>query len=159
MSLKLRVLLGKHITCKRISSGKIFQWRKNQDKDFYEMKRNISQAPILILPNFHNPFEVETDASVYALVQAVKKWKHYLLGKETIIHTDHHPLQYLQAQSKIQQTKHYKWMGFLQQFHLVIEYKNGNKNKLENMLSRPPTSRDDFKDGIFFKCRNLGESY
>jgi Ni,Fe-hydrogenase I cytochrome b subunit len=29
---------------------------------------------------------------LYALVQAVKKWKHYLIGKETIIHTDHQSL-------------------------------------------------------------------
>eukprot|EP00253_Pinus_taeda_P034634 PITA_34634 len=26
---------------------------------------------------------------LYALVQSVKKWKHYLIGKETIIHMDH----------------------------------------------------------------------
>jgi hypothetical protein len=32
---------------------------------------------------------------LYALIQSIKKWKHYLLGKETIIHTDHQPLQYL----------------------------------------------------------------
>ena len=63
------------------------------------------------------------------------------MGKETIIHTDHQPLQYLQAQSKLQQTKHYKWMGFLQQFSLVIKYKKGRKNKLEGMLSWPPTSK------------------
>jgi hypothetical protein len=31
-------------------------------------------------------------------------------------------------------------MMFLQQFHLVIKYKNGSTNKLEYMLSRPPTS-------------------
>lgn len=29
---------------------------------------------------------------LYALVQSEKKWKHYLMGKETIIHTDHQPL-------------------------------------------------------------------
>ncbi len=34
---------------------------------------------------------------------------------------------------------HYKWMGFLQQSHLVIKYKKGNTNKLVDMLSRPPT--------------------
>jgi hypothetical protein len=106
---------------------------------------------MLTLPNLQNPFEVETDASgyamgavlmqggrpicyhsevfhgvvlnyptydkdLYALVQAIKKWKHYLMGKETIIHTDHQPLQYLQAQSKLQQTRHYKWMGFYNNF-------------------------------------------
>jgi hypothetical protein len=29
---------------------------------------------------------------LYALVQAIKKWKHYIMGKETVIHTDHQPL-------------------------------------------------------------------
>jgi hypothetical protein len=29
------------------------------------------------------------DKDLYALVQVVKKWKHYLMGKHTIIHTDH----------------------------------------------------------------------
>jgi hypothetical protein len=29
------------------------------------------------------------DKELYALVQSVKKWKHYFLGKETIIHTNH----------------------------------------------------------------------
>ena len=43
------------------------------------------------------------DQELYALVQSVKKWKHYLMGKETIIHTDHQPLQYLQSQSKLHQ--------------------------------------------------------
>ena len=74
---------------------------------------------------------------LYALVQSVKKWKHYLMGKETVIHTDHQPLQYLQSQSKLQQSRHFRWMGFLQQFHLVIRYKKGTLNKVVDMLSRP----------------------
>jgi len=74
---------------------------------------------------------------LYALVQSVKKCKHYLMGKETIIHTDHKPLQYLQSQSKMQQSRHFIWMGFLQQFHLVIRYKKGIYNKVVDMLSRP----------------------
>jgi hypothetical protein len=54
------------------------------------------------------------DKELYALVQSVKKWKHYLLGKETIVHTNHQPLQYLQSQTKLQQARHFRWMGFLQ---------------------------------------------
>jgi hypothetical protein len=42
------------------------------------------------------------DKELYALVQSVKKWKNYLMGKETILHMDHHPLQYLQSHSKLQ---------------------------------------------------------
>jgi len=79
------------------------------------------------LPNLQQSFEIETNASDYAmgaillqerhsiyyhskmfnsevrnyptydkylfaLVQNVKKWKHYLVGKEIIIHTNHQPL-------------------------------------------------------------------
>ena len=32
------------------------------------------------------------DKELYVLVQSVKKWKHYLMGKDIIIHTDHQPL-------------------------------------------------------------------
>jgi hypothetical protein len=32
------------------------------------------------------------DKELYALVQDVKKWKHFLMGKETIIHIDNQPL-------------------------------------------------------------------
>jgi hypothetical protein len=54
------------------------------------------------------------DKKIYTIVQAIKKWKNYLMGKETIIYTNHKTLQYLHAQSKLQQTKHYKWIGILQ---------------------------------------------
>jgi hypothetical protein len=70
----------------------------------------------------------------------VKKWKHCLLGKKTIIHTDHQPLQYLQSQTKLQKARHFIWMGFLQQFHLVIRYKKIIYNKVVDMLSRPIVS-------------------
>ena len=41
------------------------------------------------------------DKELYTLVQTMKKWKHYLMGKEIIIHTNHQPLQYLQSQTKV----------------------------------------------------------
>jgi hypothetical protein len=44
------------------------------------------------------------DKELYSLFQSVKKWKNYLLGKETIIHTDQQHLQYLQAQTKLKQS-------------------------------------------------------
>ena len=151
--------------------NKVFQWRGKQQKAFDTLKEKISIAPVLALPNLQRPFEIETDASdyamgavliqhskpicyhsetfnstvvnyptydkeLYALVQSVKKWKHYLMSKEIVIHTNHQPLQYLHSQTKLQQSRHYRWMGFLQQFHLVIRYKKGIHNKIVDMLSR-----------------------
>jgi hypothetical protein len=37
------------------------------------------------------------DKEIFVIVHTVKKWKNYLLVKETTIHTDHHLLQYLQS--------------------------------------------------------------
>jgi hypothetical protein len=77
----------------------------------FEIETNvIGYAMGALLMQYHKPicYHYETfnqavvnyptyDKELYALVQSVKKWKHYLLGKETIIHTYHQPLQYLQA--------------------------------------------------------------
>jgi hypothetical protein len=46
----------------RVSSG----GRINR-RPLMRMKRKIIQAPMLALPNLHNPFEVETYASGYAM--------------------------------------------------------------------------------------------
>ena len=86
-------------------------------------------TPVILLPDLHQPFDIETDASdyalhamitqsghpvtfhsetfndivrrysmyekeLYAIVQALQRWRHYILGKETIILTDHKPLQF-----------------------------------------------------------------
>jgi hypothetical protein len=32
------------------------------------------------------------DKRIYSIVQAYRQWKHYILGKEKIIHIDHKPL-------------------------------------------------------------------
>ena len=37
------------------------------------------------------------DKEMYSIVQACRQWKHYILGRETIIHTDHKPLQFIQT--------------------------------------------------------------
>ena len=59
--------------------------------------------------------------------------------KETIMHTYHHPLIFINSQSKIKKQSHLKWASYIQQFHLVIRYKKGTSNKMVDLLSQPPT--------------------
>ena len=35
------------------------------------------------------------DKEMYSIVQAYRQWRHYILGNETIIHTDHKLLQFM----------------------------------------------------------------
>ena len=52
------------------------------------------------------------DKEFYAIVQALKKWRHYLLPKEFIFYIHHQALQYLNTQGKLYQ-RHLKWFDFL----------------------------------------------
>ncbi|KAJ9536800.1 hypothetical protein OSB04_un000024 [Centaurea solstitialis] len=44
-----------------------FEWTNKHEDTFLLLKRKISEAPVLALPNLHRPFELETDASGYAM--------------------------------------------------------------------------------------------
>ena len=72
------------------------------------------------------------------------------MGKETIIHNDHQPLQYIQSQTKLHQSMHFMLMGSLQNILLVIKYRKGIHNKVVDMSSRPPTDASIFIQQISF---------
>jgi hypothetical protein len=80
------------------------------------------------------------DKEMYSIVQSCRQWRHYILGKETIIHTDHKPLQFMQTQGKLQNDRHQKWSTYLQQFHLNIKYKTGSTNRVVDFLNLPPVA-------------------
>ena len=47
--------------------NKVFQWGGKQQKTFETLKENISIPPVLALPDLQRPFEIQTDASDYAM--------------------------------------------------------------------------------------------
>jgi hypothetical protein len=73
-----------------------------------------------------------------SIVQAYCQWKHYIMGNETIIHTDHKPLKFIQTWEKLQNDHHQKWSTYLQQFHINIKYKIGITNCVVDFLCLPP---------------------
>jgi hypothetical protein len=152
-----------------------FAWGKAQKQSFDDMKHCLFSAPIISLPDMQRSFDIETDASdyaigmvltqhghpvayhsdtlsytvqkyptydkeMYSIVKACHQWKYYILGKETIIHTDHKHLQFIQKQGKLQNERHQKCSTYLQQFHINIKYKTGSANHVTNCLSCPPVS-------------------
>jgi hypothetical protein len=54
------------------------------------------------------------DKEMYSIVQSCRQWKHYILEKETIIHTDHRTLEFIQTQGKLQNDLHQNWSTYLQ---------------------------------------------
>ena len=63
------------------------------------------------------------DQDFYAIVQALKKWRHYLMPKQFVLYTDHKALQYLRSQHKLNH-RFMKWVEYLQNFTFVIKHKS-----------------------------------
>ena len=83
-------------------------------------------------------------ASVYVremfdVIEAVKKWRQYLIGQQFHIHTDQKSLRNLLLQ-KIQTPEQQKWAAKLQGFNFEIFYKPGKTNVVADALSRKYSS-------------------
>jgi hypothetical protein len=69
-----------------------------------------------------------------AILEALKKWRHYLLGNLLTIRTDQKSLKYLSSQRLLEGIQH-KLMLKLLEFDYVIEYKQGCLNTVADALS------------------------
>lgn len=147
-----------------------FHWATEHDTAFSQLKQALISAPVLALPNFAQPFVLETDASgkgigavlmqqgrplayyssslcprnaamstyekeALAILEALKKWRHYLLGNEVIIKTDQQSLKFITDQ-KITEGVQHKLMMKLLEFNFTIQYKKGRENRVADALSR-----------------------
>lgn len=76
-----------------------------------------------------------------ALVMAVTKWRHYLVGNYFIIRTDHQELKYLLEQ-QLHTSLQYKWLSKLLGLDYEIQYKKGSENLVADALSRVKIDED-----------------
>jgi hypothetical protein len=75
------------------------------------------------------------DKEFYAVIQSLKKWRHYLIPKEFMLYSDNQSLQFINRQEKLNQ-RHAKWVKFMKNFTFVIKHISGTVNKFANALSR-----------------------
>ena len=71
----------------------------------------------------------------YAIIQALRHWRHYLLSKEFVLFSDHEALKYLHSQQKLSD-RHARWVEYLQDYAFVIRHKKGKDNVVADALSR-----------------------
>jgi hypothetical protein len=75
------------------------------------------------------------DKEFYVVIQALKKWRHYLILKEFVLYIDNQALQFITRQEKLNQ-RHAKWVEFMHNFTFVIKHISGSTNKVADALSR-----------------------
>ena len=75
------------------------------------------------------------DKELYAVVQALRYWRHYLIPQEFVLFSDHEALRFLSSQKKLN-PRHAKWVEFIQAYTFVLKHHAGTENKVADALSR-----------------------
>ncbi|WVZ76148.1 LOW QUALITY PROTEIN: hypothetical protein U9M48_024146, partial [Paspalum notatum var. saurae] len=75
------------------------------------------------------------DLELLAVVYALKKWRHYLLGNTCHIYTDHKSLKYIFTQPELNMRQRW-WLELIKDYDLEVHYHPGKANVVADALSR-----------------------
>jgi hypothetical protein len=162
---------------KLLKATRPYVWTRDQQAAFEALKKRLTEAPVLMHPNFEKPYQVHTDAckeglgavlvqydsakkehpvayisralrkheknysvtewECLAIVWAVKKWRHYLLGVPFTVVTDHSALTSL-LKTREPTGRPARWIIALQEYDFDVKYRKGRKHCDADALSRIP---------------------
>ncbi|WVZ70928.1 hypothetical protein U9M48_019557 [Paspalum notatum var. saurae] len=130
-----------------------FKWTEARRKAFDELKKRLTTAPILVLPDPAKKFTVWAvfdaegkviayasrrlrkhevnypthDLELAAVVHALKIWRHYLFGTKCEFYTDHKSLKYIFTQNELNMRQR-RWLELIKDYDMEIHYHPGKAN-------------------------------
>eukprot|EP00253_Pinus_taeda_P035700 PITA_35700 len=95
-----------------------------------------------------------TEKEFLAVIYAINKFRHYITGYTTFVHTDHSAIKYLMNKS-VTNARVTRWLLLLQEFDITIVDRPGKENVVADFLSRLKNNEnipidDSFPDEYLF---------
>jgi hypothetical protein len=75
------------------------------------------------------------DLELAAIMNALRKWRHYLMGKRFELRTYHNGLKYLFDQPNLN-ARQRRWLEFLSKYDFDIKHIKGKENKVVDAINR-----------------------
>jgi hypothetical protein len=76
------------------------------------------------------------------VVHAINKFRHYIIGYEVFVHTDHSTIRFL-MNKPITNVRVTRWISLLQEFNITVLDRPGKDNVVADFLSRIKNEDDD----------------
>lgn len=172
----------------------IFEWTGMQEISFINLKRKLTEAPILAYPNKEDLFILDTDASensigavlsqvqngeekvisyasnqlskaersycttrreLLAVYKYVKQFRHYLIGKQFKIRTDHRALVWMLGWDNPNTSQYASWKAELDEYDFQVEHRPGKTHINADSLSRRPCGQCELKHENPRRKRNV----
>nr|GEV26305.1 reverse transcriptase domain-containing protein [Tanacetum cinerariifolium] len=137
-----------------------FVFSKDCIDAFETLNKKLTEAPILVVPDWNLPFELMCDASDFAIekempdvVYAFEKFRPYLVLSKSIVYTDHLALKYLLSKQDAKPRLLW-WVLFLQEFDISNRDKKGSENLTADHLSRLENPHKDL-----FENKDINENF
>ncbi|GKD09808.1 reverse transcriptase domain-containing protein [Tanacetum coccineum] len=113
-----------------------FVFSKDCIDAFKTLKKMLTEAPILVVPDWNLPFKLMCDASDFVIgaVLGQRKMKHFQ-PIHYAMYTDHSALKYL-LNKQDAKPRLLRWVLLLQEFDIIIRDKKGSENLAADHLSR-----------------------
>jgi hypothetical protein len=83
----------------------------------------------------HERLYATHDLELEAIVHALKKWRHYLMGKRFELRIDHNGLKYLFDQPTLN-ARQSRWLEILCEYDFDIKHIKGKENRVVDALMR-----------------------
>ena len=90
----------------------------SQEDDAGDLRRIVCRSKKLKPSELNYPVH---EKEAYALVDAMKHWRHYLLGAKVCVHTDNFVRSYIQRAKK-PSTCQVQWLETIQEYNLTIKH-------------------------------------